>query len=123
MANELYATLMSPFCPGRTLENCPSPQAAQLREDILEKLAAGATRGEVVDQLHAVYGDVILAVPRARGFGLLAWMVPGLFFVAGVLIMVQWLRGSKAAAGTRSAPSEQLDRAARERLDTELSKL
>ena len=41
VANEL----MSPFCPGRTLADCPSPDAASLRMWIAVQAAAGRSRG------------------------------------------------------------------------------
>jgi cytochrome c-type biogenesis protein CcmH/NrfF len=69
-ANELFDEVMSPFCPGRTLANCPSPQAAALRDQIRERLVAGATGEEIVDTLYAAYGDIVLGAPRPRGRGL-----------------------------------------------------
>ena len=44
---DLGDELMSPFCPGRTLSSCPSPQAAELVQWIVTQEAAGTTREEV----------------------------------------------------------------------------
>ncbi len=58
-AYELSGELMSPFCPGRTLAECPSPQADELRLWIITQEAAGATRAEVERTLYQRFGDSI----------------------------------------------------------------
>ena len=52
--------LMSPFCPGRTLANCPSPNAAELVQWIVLQEAAGVTREQVVEILIERFGEEIL---------------------------------------------------------------
>jgi cytochrome c-type biogenesis protein CcmH len=89
---DLYNGLMSPFCPGRTLMDCPSPQAAKLREWIAQQEAAGRSRDEVEEQLYREYGDVILQEPRARGFGIAAYAIPAVLIVAGGVIVWVFLR-------------------------------
>ena len=42
-AYDLASELMSPFCPGRTVSSCPSPQAGELIQWIQVQEAAGAT--------------------------------------------------------------------------------
>ena len=71
-AYELSGEMMSPFCPGRTLADCPSPQADSLRMWILVQEAAGRSRPDVEEELYERYGDVILAAPRAEGIGIAA---------------------------------------------------
>ena len=60
------ATSMSPYCPGRALAECPSPQADQLRLWILEQARAGASREQVEAQLFQTFGTTLQA-PRAEG--------------------------------------------------------
>src|SRR5690606_7766162 len=38
-AAEIYKTTMSPFCPGRTIDACPSPYATEWRDDIRQWVA------------------------------------------------------------------------------------
>jgi cytochrome c-type biogenesis protein CcmH/NrfF len=100
--------LMSPFCPGRTLAECPSPQATDLRFWILTQAAAGATEAEVNEMLTQRFGDVLLASPRAEGWGLSAYVIPIAFFVLGgpvvVLILRRLTTGSAAGAGRPAEP-------------------
>jgi len=95
VANEL----MSPYCPGRTLADCPSDQAAQLRRWILDQEQKGRSRADVEAELYARYGDVILQAPRTDGFGLAAYVIPALAFVAGGTIVGLFLRRQRRGAG------------------------
>ena len=116
---EIARELMSPFCPGRTLADCPSPQAQTLRSWILVQEAAGRTRAEVEAELLERYGDEILAAPRARGFGLAAYGVPLAIFVAGGAIVWLFLRRQTRGAGARPPPpplSPELERLVDEEL-------
>jgi cytochrome c-type biogenesis protein CcmH/NrfF len=46
-AAEIYKTTMSPFCPGRTVDACPSPNATAWREDIRRWVAEGVSTEEI----------------------------------------------------------------------------
>jgi cytochrome c-type biogenesis protein CcmH/NrfF len=98
-AYELSHDLMSPFCPGRTLAECPSPQADELRLWILEQARAGATREEVEAELLASFGDKLRQAPRAEGIGLVAYAVPGVFLLAGGALLLAFLRRGVGGAG------------------------
>jgi cytochrome c-type biogenesis protein CcmH/NrfF len=80
--------LMSPFCPGRTLAACPSPQADELRQWILFQAAAGQSESEIRDILYERYGDVVLSAPKAEGaWGVSAYAIPiGGFVVGGAIV-------------------------------------
>lgn len=103
----LAREIMSPFCPGRALSDCPSPQAQTLRAWILVQAAAGRSREEVEGELLARYGEQILAAPRARGFGLTAYAIPIGVFLAGGAVVWLFLRRQ-----TRQARAEPRRRAA-----------
>jgi len=101
LANEL----MSPYCPGRTLNDCPSGQALELKSWILAQESAGRSQAEVEADLYARYGDVILQAPKATGFGLAAYVLPVLAVAAGAALVVVFLRrqGARAARATALA--------------------
>jgi cytochrome c-type biogenesis protein CcmH len=122
-ANELYDEVMSPFCPGRTLANCPSPQAAQLREQIRQQLTAGSTDEQIKAELYEAYGEVVLGAPRKEGFGLLAYVLPAFFIVAGALVLVAWITSMKRTPATRAVVVDDLDSQSQARLESELSQL
>ena len=120
--------LMSPFCPGRTLAECPSPNATELRFWILTQAAAGASEAEVRDMLTDRFGDVLLSAPRAEGWGLSAYVVPIAFFVIGgpvVLLIIRRLvagrsQGVEAGSPATSVASPAADPDLERQLEIEL---
>ena len=104
--------MMSPYCPGRALSDCPSPQAADLREWIVEQEKAGVSRDQVENELLREFGDQLLQAPRATGVGLMAYAFPALAFVIGGALVFVFLRRQRLAiAGSEGgrAPAEPLD--------------
>ncbi len=90
---QLAHDIMSPFCPGLSLSDCPSPNAGALREWIIEQEAAGVSKAEVESQLLARWGDQLLQAPRPEGLGLLAYAIPiGATLLGAGLVAVVILR-------------------------------
>jgi len=118
-SKDLESELMSPFCPGRSLTECPSPQASELRLWIAAQEKAGVPRADVEAQLFRQYGDQLRASPRAEGFGLLAYLVPGLALLAGGAAVVTFLR-RQGAGGAPTHPSAAADPELERRLEEEL---
>lgn len=117
---ELWTGLMSPFCPGRVLIDCPSPQAAELRSWIADQETAGRSRADVEAQLYAQFGDVILQAPTAQGFGLAAYVVPVVAFACGGAVVWLFLRRQRrVAAGP--APLAAADPEVERQIDEELA--
>ena len=123
-ARRIFETVMSPYCPGRTIANCPSPEAAELQTAIRRELRSGKAPEEVKEELYATFGDEIRSAPRASGFGLLAWAIPGLALLGGGLGLAAWLRRTRLPqpADASSVPAE-IDPVLQARLEKELSDL
>jgi cytochrome c-type biogenesis protein CcmH/NrfF len=122
-ANRLFDEIMSPFCPGRTLATCPSPQAAELQDEIKVQLHAGATADDIWEGLYAVYGDQVRSVPRASGFNLLAWAIPALFFLLGTAVLIRRISRPLGATASSADLADGLDSELKARLDSELAEL
>lgn len=60
------AELRSPFCDDALLRDCPTPEAAGLRDEIAQRLRAGEPVAQLRAQLVARHGPMILAA-RATG--------------------------------------------------------
>ena len=108
-AYDLAGELMSPYCPGRTLASCPSPQAAELVQWMVLQDAAGSTQEEVIDILVERFGEEILGAPRAKGIGLWAYILPVLGFVVGgglaVVVLRRIVAGGSAEPVTSPPPT------------------
>jgi cytochrome c-type biogenesis protein CcmH len=120
VANDISSQIMSPFCPGVTLHECPSEQAIELRERIVAWAAAGWSRDRILDTLEAEFGPQIRAVPPAEGRGLLAWLLPALGAVAGVALA--WTLARRWSS-RNSAPPPRASEEDRRRVNAELARL
>ncbi len=116
-AYELSDNLMSPYCPGRALSECPSGAAEDLRRWIIAQEEAGVSRLDVEAALQARFGDTLLQAPRAEGVGLVAYVVPGVLIVLGALLVLGvLLRRSRPEAPA----TPRIDPALARKLDGEL---
>lgn len=101
-AHALARDLMSPYCPGRTLADCPSPDAAAVREEIRTRMRAGENAAEVRSDLEARFGDAVRGVPRSA----LGWGIPALLVAGGGVLVVVALRRLSRGVGERAAEEE-----------------
>jgi cytochrome c-type biogenesis protein CcmH/NrfF len=119
LANRISAEVMSPYCPGVTLHDCPSDAAVQLRDRILGWAEAGWTHERILDRLEAEYGASILSTPPASGIGLGAWVMPLVVALGGLAlawaIATRWSR--RRSDETAPVPTA----AQRSRLEAELA--
>jgi cytochrome c-type biogenesis protein CcmH/NrfF len=97
-SSELERELMSPYCPGSSLVECPSPAATELRLWIRAQEAAGVPRASVEARLFEEFGDKLLHAPRAEGWGLWAYLVPGAVLLGGGVFVLGFLRRQTAPA-------------------------
>lgn len=119
-AAALSHELMSPFCPGRTLADCPSGDAQTLRMWIQVQEAAGRSRTEVENELVERYGEAMLGAPRARGAGLAAYLLPLAAFLLGGAGLAVFLRRQTRLPPAAAAPSTPLPSELARRVDEEL---
>ena len=126
-ASKVFHSLMSPYCPDKLIANCPSSKAAEMREDIRERIAAGESAADIREELVSMYGETVRAAPRARGFNLLVWVLPPLAVLVGAILSVVWLRKRSVPilvdAESASRPTPAIDDEARERLEEELRRM
>lgn len=96
--DEVAGRMMSPFCPGLTLDECPSDQATRLRAEVDEMIGRGDTNAEIDRWIVDNFGEVALARPD----GSLAWVAPPLMVLSGLAIVLVFL---KRRSGTDPAPA------------------
>lgn len=111
-AHAFARTVMSPFCPGRTLTDCPSPDAAALREEIRLQLDSGVSKEAIRQELERRFGPVVVAEPRAAW----AWILPLAILGFGAIALVAALRSLSRARERGPEPDPELAR----RLDAEI---
>lgn len=57
ISQEISNEILSPFCPGKTLDMCPSPNAAAVRREVQELAATGKSKKEIKEHVIATYGE------------------------------------------------------------------
>ena len=117
-AREIYSETMSPFCPGRLLNDCPSSAAHDLKVKIREKLNSGESKQDVFQYLVSLYGDEIRAAPQNEGFGRAAWLATPIFVLLGFASIILVLKKSKASEAIE--PAVKLDPEIQRRIQNEM---
>jgi cytochrome c-type biogenesis protein CcmH/NrfF len=121
---DIEAEVMCPIC-GTLLELSESPQAQRERVFVERLIAARKTKAQIKDALVAQYGPRVLALPRASGFDLSAYLIPAIaFLLAAAALAVgvaRWRRNAKppGSAPPAARPPEGEDA---ERLDADIAR-
>jgi cytochrome c-type biogenesis protein CcmH len=122
VATDVSNEVMSPFCPGVTLHDCPSPAAVELRRRIEDWARSGMSEARILERLEAEYGPEIRGAPPARGAGLLAWLLPALAVLLGAGVAITLARHWSARPST-ATPAPSVGHEDRARLEAELAAL
>jgi cytochrome c-type biogenesis protein CcmH len=123
-ATTLYQQVFSPFCPGRSLNDCPSSKAGELKDEMRAELEAGKSPEVILQEVFQKYGDQYRAVPPFAGVGMLVWLVPIGFVVIGLIAAVAVSNSRKKNVGAASRPTtSHLSEEDERRIQEELSKL
>jgi cytochrome c-type biogenesis protein CcmH/NrfF len=122
--HDIEDEVMCPIC-GTLLELADSPQAKREKVYVAKLVAAGKTKAEIKDALVAQYGPPVLALPKASGFDLSAYLVPIIAIVIAVIAIAfsvaRWRRdGQSASPDENAAPAPQGEDA--ERLEADLGR-
>lgn len=78
-------------CQNQTLADSRADLAVDLKNEIREKMKAGATDKDVIDYLVARYGDFVLYRPPVKTMTLLLWFGPLLILVLALAMLFRHL--------------------------------
>ena len=95
--------LMSPYCPGRTIATCPSPQARKLEAHILDQARSGLSREQIETSLVSRFPDIRGYIGRPE----LVWGTAVGAVIALVFLFVmarRWVRGARPTAAAAASP-------------------
>ncbi|MDH3227966.1 MAG: cytochrome c-type biogenesis protein CcmH [Thermoleophilia bacterium] len=98
--DEVARDVKCPTC-STPLNVSEAPVALDMKEFIAERIAEGDSKQEIIDALVEEFGPSVLAVPPKEGFDLLAWLVPLVAVVVGLmlipLLVLTWRRRSPSS--------------------------
>ena len=79
-------------CQNLSVADSPSDTAQEMRAIIRDQVAAGKTPQQIKDYFVSKYGEWVLLAPTTKGFSLIAWVLPFIVLVAGLVLGVLLLR-------------------------------
>jgi cytochrome c-type biogenesis protein CcmH len=94
--DERYRTLIRevrcPKCQNESIADSDAPVAADLRREIREQIAGGASDDQVVDFLLVRYGDFVLYRPQFKPTTWALYASPFVLLLAGAIVFWRILR-------------------------------
>jgi cytochrome c-type biogenesis protein CcmH len=99
-------------CQNQTLADSNAPLAVDLRNQMREQLASGASEREVREFMVARYGDFVLYRPPFKASTAALWLGPFALLLAGLVVLVRRLRSRRAPEQPALSPAER-ERAAK----------
>ncbi|MEZ4251323.1 MAG: cytochrome c-type biogenesis protein CcmH [Polyangiales bacterium] len=115
----IYRSTQSPFCPGRTLDDCPSASAGAWRQDIRDWLEAGDDAATIRARLQAREPDFDLSGRE----GVPGWLFALLAFGLGAALIRRWLQRARPEPDVGTPTESPTDTALDARLDDALARL
>ena len=110
----LAGELRCPDCQGLSVADSQTAAAREVRRQVDELVASGATDDAVRAHFVDRYGEWILLGPRVPAF----WLLPLLVVLAGAAALVLWLRrGRRSEATPLPEPTDAARRRVREEVE------
>ncbi len=114
---------------GMILSACENQTAEYMRKIIVDRLAKGQSKDEIMGYFVSIYGDKVLAAPPAEGFNITAWVTPFVAILGGGLavyfVLDKWVFYAKLERmdNDEADPKQMADLSEYEdKLDAELKK-
>lgn len=96
-ARQISQRLRCPVCQGENIDESNAPISRDLRLFVRERLVAGDSDSEVVDNVVDRFGEFVLFDPRPTGSNLLLWLAGPLMAIIAALLALRFLRGRNQA--------------------------
>jgi len=97
-ARRIEERLVAVCCFRQALAEHHSERADAMRKELRSMMADGATDEEIVEAFVTKYGERVLVAPEARGFNVLAYVMPALALLGGLVITLGFLRHARKGA-------------------------
>ena len=112
-------------CQGMAIADSPASMARSQLDKVRELVSACKTDDEIKEYFVARYGEWALLRPKAEGMNLVVWLAPALLVLAGLAIVVVYVKRQPkppsapppAPPGGANAPEDPYLRAVRSELD------
>jgi cytochrome c-type biogenesis protein CcmH len=96
-------------CQNQTIADSHADLAVDLRRQVREMLAKGASDKEITDYMTARYGDFVLYRPPVKGTTALLWFGPPTLLLVGLVLLYMVLRRRSRMSADQFEPDEDAD--------------
>ena len=103
--DRITSELRCVVCQGLSVKDSPAESARQMRDIVIQRVAAGRSDDQIRDEFRASYGDWVVLAPPLLSWSGLVWLVPFVALAVGLWLGWRWLR-AKPATLPDAAPSE-----------------
>ena len=93
-----------PVCQGESIANSPAQMAQDMMALVAERVDAGATDSEIIDELLSSYSGAVLLDPPASGNTLILWLAPLVVLAIGIGVIIWWKRHPGTESGAEPEP-------------------
>jgi len=111
----------------QTVHSCNHFECAsrtQMNAEIEKEIAAGKDETTILQDFVKQYGVQVLASPPAKGFTLMAWVLPGLGLIVGLAVVIAFVRHwRKPPPKSDQPPPAPIDPKILEEIEEEMKKV
>ena len=93
LALDIKKSLISPCCWAGTIYDLDHTPEIELQ--IEQFVNQQKTKNEILEFYVNIYGERILAIPKAEGFNLMAWIAPIVIGVLGIITIILYFKTPK----------------------------
>jgi cytochrome c-type biogenesis protein CcmH len=86
------------------LDACELKVCTEMKDEIVQKLAAGQSEDQIISYYRQRWGDQVLGYPPAEGINLLPWLIPIALVVVGGFAL--WRMATGWTRTPTAAPSD-----------------
>ena len=104
-AREIEDNLIAPCCWSQPVSEHDSEIAQQIRSEVSDMVAAGKSRDEILNYYVSKYGERILVTPRAKGFNILAYILPWAALLIGAWFLIVLFKKLRSPVPAPAPPS------------------
>lgn len=95
----LSEAIKCPFCSGESLAESPSGVAADYRALIAERVDAGSTDEEILDEFAANFGEAYILDNSTSRWTVALWVLPVLALIGGGVVIYGMQRSARRRDG------------------------
>ena len=98
----LSDSIKCPFCNGESLADSASSVAADYRDLITLRVAAGMSDEEIIDEFAANFGDSFILDTSTSGWSVVLWLAPVAMLGIGIVAIVALRRSTQQSTRVES---------------------